>query len=301
MKILTFDVEDWFHLLAVDSAKTVADWSRFESRLEKNMEGIFSVLAGHRVGATFFCLGWVAEKHPEIIRTIDRLGFEIGSHGHTHQLVYEQDRRGFRMDVERSVKTIEDLIGKKVRAFRAPGFSMTAETLWAFAVLSDLGIEVDSSIFPGVRGHGGFPSYGASSPNILDYGGVRIKEFPISAKALFSRKLFFSGGGYFRLLPYSLIKLWSGESDYLMTYFHPRDFDPGQPVMPGLSRTRRFKSYVGLSRSKEKLERLLADFSFSDIGTACKTIDWTTVPEIRFGSGITVLPAGEEPPGHRGA
>jgi polysaccharide deacetylase family protein (PEP-CTERM system associated) len=282
MKILTFDVEDWFHLLDVDSSRTETDWSRYESRLQKNMERVFSVLEKHRVGATFFCLGWVAEKHPDIVRTIDRLGYEIGSHGHSHQLVYEQGQRGFRTDVERSIRTIEDLIGKKVRIFRAPGFSITEKTLWAFPVLSDLGIDIDSSVFPGIRGHGGFASYGASSPNILSYGGINIKEFPVSSKTVLSKKIFFSGGGYFRLLPYSLIRSWSGASDYMMAYFHPRDFDPGQPMMPGLPLDRRFKSYVGLGRSKEKLERLLADFGFSDIGTASKTIDWRTVPQIRF-------------------
>ena len=279
MKILTFDVEDWYHLLAVDSAKTVTEWNRYESRLNQNMERIFSVLEKHRAGATFFCLGWVVEKLPDIIRTIDKLGYEIGSHGHMHKLVFEQDQRGFRADVERSIKTIEDLIGKKVRIFRAPGFSITT---WAVAILADLGIEIDSSVFPGIRGHGGFPSYGASSPNILNCGGIKIKEFPISTKMVFSKKIFFSGGGYFRLLPYSLIKSWSGKADYVMTYFHPRDFDPGQPVVPGLPLHRRFKSYVGLSRSKKKLERLLADFRFTDIGTACKAIDWKTVREIRF-------------------
>jgi polysaccharide deacetylase family protein (PEP-CTERM system associated) len=279
MKILTFDVEDWFHLLAVESVKTETGWNRYESRLQKNMECIYSVLEKHRVGATFFCLGWVAENFPDIIRTIDKLGYEIGSHAHMHQLVYEQDESGFRADVERSIKTIEDLIGKKVRTFRAPGFSITGEVPWAFAILSDLGIEIDSSVFPGKRGHGGFPSYGEASPNILNYNGIKIKEFPISTKTIFSRKIFFSGGGYFRLLPYSLIKSWSKQADYMMTYFHPRDFDPEQPVMPGLSLYRRFKSYVGLSGTKNKLEQLLTDFSFSDVRTACKIIDWRSVRE----------------------
>jgi polysaccharide deacetylase family protein (PEP-CTERM system associated) len=241
------------------------------------MERILSVLEKHNVRASFFCLGWIAEKHPDIIRTIDKLGYEIGSHSYHHQLVYEQDKNVFRTDVEKSVKTIEDIIGKKVRIYRAPGFSITETTTWAFEILCDMGIEVDSSVFPAKRAHGGFPSYGKGEPSVFLINGKAIKEFPINVYPFLSRNIVFSGGGYFRLLPYSFIKRFSKNSAYIMTYFHPRDFDANQPMIQELPLSRKFKSYVGLKSALSKLDKYLTDFSFIDITTAEKETDWDNV------------------------
>ena len=282
MNILTFDIEEWFHILDNNSTKNEKDWVNYESRIHSNMAKIYHILDATNSKASFFVLGWIAEKYPELIREICDRGHEIGSHTHLHQLVYEQDRNIFYQDVDRSIKTLEDVTGKKVKMFRAPGFSITETNKWAFEVLHELGIEIDSSVFPARRSHGGFAKYGTSEPSILKYNGVQLKEFPINAYNIFDKPLMFSGGGYFRLLPYNVIKSFTKKSSYVMSYFHPRDFDPTQPMIEDLSLQRKFKSYVGLKTSKRKLINLLDAFEFTDIATANDIIDWKKVRNIKL-------------------
>lgn len=282
MKILTFDIEDWFHLLDNDSTKSIKQWSNFDSRIRIGMDLIYDILEITQKSATFFVVGWMAEKYPEIIREISARGYEIGSHTHLHQLAFEQDRKTFYKDVEKSINTLEDCIGKKVTSFRAPGFSITKENLWAFEVLHELGITIDSSVFPVGRAHGGLPSYNASTPSIIEYNGIKLKEFPINTHTILGKPFIFSGGGYFRLLPYELIKSFTKKSDYVMSYFHPRDFDYKQPIVPGLSLSRRFKSYVGLRTCKSKLDKWLLDFDFVDLNKADQLINWDHVPLIKL-------------------
>jgi peptidoglycan-N-acetylglucosamine deacetylase len=282
MRILTFDIEEWFHLLDNDSTKSVNQWNSFESRIHYGMNLIYDIIDKYQVKATFFVVGWIAEKYPEIIREISDRGLEIGSHTHLHQLAYQQDRQTFYNDVEKSIKTLEDCIGKKVTSFRAPGFSITKNNLWAFEVLHELGITKDSSIFPAGRAHGGLPSYGTAIPSIIEYNGLNLKEFPINTHAILGKPFIFSGGGYFRLLPYEIIKKFTLQSTYVMTYFHPRDFDIEQPMVPGLSYSRRFKSYVGIKNCKSKLERWIYDFDFIDLNQSDQLINWNQVPVIKL-------------------
>ncbi len=282
MNILTYDIEEWFHILDNESTQSEKEWGNFESRIHKNMDRIFEQLERNGVSATFFCVGWVAEKYPEIIKMIVDKGYEIGSHTRMHQLVYSQSPQEFKNDVEHSIKTLQDLSGQRVLYFRAPGFSITENNKWAFEILHELGIEIDCSVFPSSRTHGGFPTYGAAKPSIINYNGLHIKELPLNYVKAFDKKVVFSGGGYFRLYPYSLIKKWTEKSDYVMTYFHPRDFDAGQPRIEGLSRARKFKSYVNLKRTEEKLDRWLQDFEFVDIKSANEKIDWGKVPVINL-------------------
>jgi polysaccharide deacetylase family protein (PEP-CTERM system associated) len=282
MNILTFDIEEWFHLLDNESTKTEKNWQNYESRIEQNIDRIFKILESTNTQASFFVLGWIANKYPNIIREICDRGYEIGSHTDLHQLVYNQDRESFFQDVDRSVKTLEDISGKKIRMFRAPGFSITEESLWAFEVLYELGIEIDSSIFPAGRSHGGLKSYGTAQPSILEYNGFRLKEFPINTKPFLKHSIIFSGGGYFRLLPYNLIKNYTKDSDYVMSYFHPRDFDYEQPMIRDLSVSRKFKSYVGLKNAEKKLTNWLRDFQFVDINKADNLINWNKVKVIKL-------------------
>ena len=277
MRILTFDIEEWFHILDNSETKGEIEWKKYESRIHRNINKIFEIIDNSNVSATFFVVGWIAEKYPDIVRLISEMGFEIGSHTHLHQLAYEQDRNIFLKDVEKSIKTIEDCSGKKVRSFRAPGFSITEKNKWAFEVLCELGIEIDASVFPAGRAHGGMPKYKFSEPSFLKYNGVKIKEFPINTYSILGKPFIFSGGGYFRLFPYTIVKKLTSKSDYVMTYFHPRDFDFEQPLIPGLSPLRKFKSYVGLKSCQSKLEKWLNDFSFIDIETADNMIDWENV------------------------
>jgi len=275
MRILTIDIEEWFHLLDHPATRSEKEWDNYEIRIHENMETIFRILDRYNVSASFFVVGWIAEKYPEIVRMIDERGYQIGSHTHTHQLAHEQDRKTFYKDVEKSIKTIEDCIGKKVELFRAPGFSISEENKWAFEVLYELGITTDSSVFPIDHAHGGLVGYPSAKPSLLKYNGITLKEFPINSLNMVGKQMVFSGGGYFRLLPYQIIKRSTFKSDYVMGYFHPRDFDFKQPLIQDLSAFRRFKSYVGLKSCRPKLEKWLRDFEFIDIRGADKKINWS--------------------------
>ncbi len=274
MNILTFDIEEWFHILDNESTKTEKEWSSYEYRLDANMDRIFELLERKDQKATFFCLGWVAREFPHILKKIDAMGFEIATHSDRHQLAYEQSKEEFKNDLENSIKSIEDVTGKKVTIYRAPGFSLKEENKWVFEELVRHGIEIDCSVFPAKRAHGGFESYGHAQPTIVKLGANTIKEFPINLFRVGSKSLIFSGGGYFRIFPYWMIKVMMKRSNYVMTYFHPRDFDPNQPIIEGLSTMKKFKSYVGLDSAFGKLEKLITDFEFVDIEQANKSIDW---------------------------
>lgn len=280
MHILTFDIEDWFHILDNPDTKGVTEWSNFESRLDQNMDTIFRILDKHRQKATFFVVGWIAEKHPDQIKRIVENGHELGSHTYLHQLVYSQRPEEFKQDLTRSIRVLEDISGQKVKYFRAPGFSITSETPWAFEALLANGIEIDSSVFPSARSHGGFPQFGTAKPAIIELNGMQLKEFPINTHRIVGKDVIFSGGGYFRLLPYKAIQKFTQQSEYVMTYFHPRDFDYEQPMLPGLNLARKFKSYYGLKQTEDKLNRWLADFEFIDMKTAEKQVDWDKVNKI---------------------
>ena len=282
MRILTFDIEEWFHILDNEKTKSVNEWNSFDSRIHLGMNMIYDILENTEKRATFFVVGWIAKKYPEIIRDISDRGYDIGSHSHLHQLAYGLDRKTFYNDVEKSIKTLEDCTGMKVSSFRAPGFSITENNIWAFEVLHELGITTDSSVFPAGRAHGGFQSYNFAIPSIIDYNGIRLKEFPINTHSIFGKPFVYSGGGYFRLLPYKVIENWTLQSSYIMTYFHPRDFDSEQPIVPGLSPLRYFKSYVGIKTCKSKLEKYLNKFDFIDLKEADQSINWDNVAEIKL-------------------
>ena len=281
MRILTFDIEDWFHILDNMETQAVESWSEFESRIDEGVDRILEALDRVDAQATFFCLGWIAEKYPSVIRRIINQGFEIGSHSFAHQLVYSQNRAKFKEDLDRSIASIEEASGQKVRMFRAPGFSITENSLWAFDELVERGIEIDCSIFPAPRAHGGLPGFDFSAPArlILNNDNV-LRCFPINTLSILGRKIVYSGGGYFRLLPWWYLDSRFSRDNYVMTYFHPRDFDADQPLVPGLSLARRFKSYVGLGGAMNKLEKLLDKYDFVSVGQAHDQIDWATTVEV---------------------
>lgn len=274
MKILTFDIEDWFHILENDHNANLSNWNKFESRLENNLNKILFMLERKNQKATFFCLGWIAEKYPKLIQKIDEMGFEIGSHSNLHILAYEQNKSQFRKDLIDSINSIENITNKKVKYYRAPGFSLIEKNKWVFEELINQGIEIDCSIFPASRAHGGFRNFPSNKPALVSFNSQLIKEFPINTFKIFGKSIIFSGGGYFRLMPYPIIKELTNKSDYIMSYFHPRDFDQYQPIIKTLTPFRKFKSYVGLNSSLSKLERLLEQFKFIDLKEANKKIFW---------------------------
>lgn len=281
MNILTFDIEEWFHILDFEETRNEEQWKTYEVRIYENVERIFRILEETNTQATFFIIGWIAKTYPDLVKRIASR-YQIGSHTMNHQLIWQQTPDEFREDVSSSVKFLEDLTGQKVTAFRVPGFSIRETEGWAFETLAELGITTDCSVFPAHHAHGGMPSYSKPVPSIISYKDIQIKEFPVSTKILAGHHIIFSGGGYFRLLPYPLIKKWSSEQDYLLSYIHPRDLDAGQPMLKGLPLKRKFKSYVGLNSAERKLRQYLTDFHFTDVATADSQTDWSNAPVVRL-------------------
>lgn len=305
MNILTFDIEEWFHLLDFDATRTESEWGKYEVRIYENVDRILDILEETNTKATFFIIGWVAKTYPDIVKKIASK-YQIGTHTMNHQLIWQQTPDEFRNDVESSIKLLQDITGQPIECFRAPGFSIRESEAWAFDILNDLGIKYDCSVFPAHHAHGGMPSYGAPVPSIIKHNDVIIKEFPVTTKEVMGKPIIFSGGGYFRLIPYSLLHKWGSEASkgnknhlvpvfsiengnkvvnnegYLLSYIHPRDLDAGQPMLEGLPMTRKFKSYVGLKGAADKLRKLLTDLQFTDIHTAAVNICWNKVPIVKI-------------------
>ena len=273
MKFITFDIEDWFHILDHPETANPNSWDKFESRIDHGVGRILDLMDKHDLKGTFFCLGWIAEKHPHIIKRIDTAGHHIGTHSYNHQLAYEQTEEEYRNDLSDSIKILSDLTGKKIDTYRAPGFSIKESNLWAFDVMSEEGIRYDSSVFPANRAHGGLSQFITDQPcKVITKKGYEIIELPMNTVSLLGQKFVFSGGGYFRLLPYCYLRKLFKSEEYVMTYFHPRDFDAGQPIISGLSKIRRFKSYNGISSSITKLDNVLLNNKLRSIRDFNQTI-----------------------------
>jgi polysaccharide deacetylase family protein (PEP-CTERM system associated) len=280
MNILTFDVEEWFHLLENASTSTEKEWNTYPVRIHENMDRIFAILERHKQKATFFVLGWIAKRYPEIVRKISDKGYDIGFHTNNHELIHQLTPESFRKDLTDGLNYLQQVTGKQVLFFRAPGFSLTESCNWAFDILAEMGIRYDSSVFPTHHAHGGYPSFLSVTPTLIKTNHGEIMEFPISNAKIAGRSIVFSGGGYFRLFPYQMIKYYTKKADYVMSYIHPRDLDAKQPMIRDLPLKRKFKSYVGLKTAASKLEKWLCDFEFTDILTASSIIDWTQTPAL---------------------
>ena len=271
MNIITFDIEDWYNH---DDYSRDFDWDKHEVRIYEGVDKILSALEDKRIKGTFFCLGWIAEKHPAIIRKISGAGHHIGCHSYQHELATRLTPDKFKADIYKAKSLIEDTCGKEVNAFRVPSFSINNTNLWVFEVLAALGFKYDSSIFPSTHEFGGFPGIKLREPFLIKVGDSIIKEFPVNLKSVFGRKIIYSGGGYFRVVPYSLIYRWTKQTHYTMSYFHPSDFDPGQPHMPQLSLMRQLKNRIGLKYAYAKFKKYLDDFDLIALEYADEIIDW---------------------------
>ena len=271
MKIMTFDIEDWYcHDVKTDRL----DWEEQEVRIYEGVENILSALEENDVTATFFCLGWLAEHHPRVIQMIADAGHQVGCHSYKHELATKLTPEQFRENTLRAKNALEDIIGKSVELYRAPAFSITEDNLFAFDTLVELGFTTDCSVFPAHRDDGGMPSYEFGEPGILEHNGMRLKEFPIHPYCIGGKKIVYSGGGYFRLFPYWLIKNLTSKQEYVMSYLHPSDFDPDQPKMDYLPAWNRWKNSVGLKGAYRKFCHYLKDFDFINIEAADKLFDW---------------------------
>ena len=262
---LSFDIEDWFHMVEISAVSDPQTWPDLDSIVERYTEWIVQTVTEAKVRATFFMLGWVAERYPELVKLIADNGHELGTHSYWHRKVYELTPETFRQDMARSIDAIESAGGKKVLGFRAPSFSITPGAEWAFDVLHDLGLRYDASLFPARRGHGGYPCPMEAHSFTGAPSGRPMPELPMSVMRLAGIRMPFSGGGYLRLLPERLIRRGFRQLNRqgipVVVYLHPRDFAPDCPRVP-MPPHRRFKCYVGLAGTKDKLCMLLRHYRF---------------------------------------
>ena len=266
--IFTVDVEEYFHAHALASAAPLSRWHTLESRVVDSTVRLMDLLARHEAHATFFVLGWVAERYPDLVQAIAARGHELASHGYAHRLVYDQTPDAFREDVRRAKDLIESAAAQPVRGYRAPSFSVTTRSMWALDVLLEEGYTYDASIFPIRHDRYGIPD-APRWPHTIERGRGRIFEVPGSTVRLGSTNLPVAGGGYFRILPYAwtrwgIARVNTAERQPAIFYLHPWEIDPDQPRLPA-GWLGRFRHYRNLRKAEPRLRALLTDFSFAPL------------------------------------
>jgi polysaccharide deacetylase family protein (PEP-CTERM system associated) len=262
---MTVDVEDYFQVQAFAGTIDRADWDHLPCRVERNTDAVLALFAEHNVRATFFTLGWVAERYPALIGRIVAAGHELASHGLAHHRADSQSPEQFRADVRRTKKILEDCGGAPVKGYRAASFSIGRSNLWAFEVLAEEGYAYSSSVYPVRHDLYGMPEAPRFPFRPID--GQRFREFPITTARFSGRNLPCGGGGYFRLLPYAISRYAIGkvhreDSRPVVFYFHPWEIDPGQPRRSDAPLKSRLRHYTNLGRMESKLRRLLQHFSW---------------------------------------
>jgi len=258
---LTIDVEDYFQVSAFAPYIRRDEWDARECRIERNVDRILALLAEREVHATFFTLGWIAERYPQLVRRIVASGHELASHGYGHERASDLTPAAFNADITRAKGILEDLSGQAVTGYRAPSFSIGTRNLWAFDALVKAGYQYSSSIYPIQHDHYGMPD----SPRFAYRVGNGLLEVPITTLRLFNRNLPSSGGGWFRLLPYALSRWMIGkvnrdDGEPAVFYFHPWELDCEQPRVAGIDAKTRFRHYVNIPRMESRLQSLLGDF-----------------------------------------
>jgi len=275
LNVFTVDVEDYFQVSAFERHVDRARWDDFPSRVVDNTHRLLRLLDRRQVQGTFFVLGWVARRHPELVRSIHAAGHELASHGFWHRLVYEQTPDEFRRDLRDSRDAIAAAAGAVVTMYRAPSFSITTRSLWALDVLVEEGFTVDASVFPIRHDRYGLPHAERTLHRLPTPAGDSIWEFPASTARLVGMNLPVAGGGYFRLYPWSVTRrllgrINAGEQQPFMFYTHPWEVDPEQPRVAGPGLRSRFRHYVNLASTAGKLERLFDTFQFTTLGAAVR-------------------------------
>jgi len=263
---LSIDVEDYFQVSAFAGHIDRARWDDIPRRVERNVDRLLEVLERHGAHATFFTLGWIAERHPHMVTRIAAAGHEVASHGYSHRRATELDQDAFANDVRSAKNILEDITGASVSGYRAPSFSIGRDNLWAFDALSAAGYRYSSSVYPVRHDHYGMPE----APRFPYRVRQDLVEIPVTTTRLFGQNLPAGGGGYFRLAPYEISR-WAirrvNEQDGrpAIFYCHPWEFDPGQPRVPGIGWKTRFRHYVNLERTEARLARLLGDFRWDRV------------------------------------
>jgi polysaccharide deacetylase family protein (PEP-CTERM system associated) len=265
---LTVDVEDYFQVSAFAPHIDRESWDRLPCRVERNVDTILALFAEHGARATWFTLGWIAERYPGLVRRIVEGGHELASHGYAHRRATEQSRQDFREDITRAKGLLEDIGGVRVQGYRAPSFSIGCDNLWALECLGQAGYRYSSSVYPIHHDHYGMPD----APRFAFYpqGGAGLLEIPVTTVRLFNRNLPAGGGGYFRLLPYSvsrwcLKRVNAVDKQPCIFYFHPWEIDPGQPRQSGVGLKTRFRHYVNLSAMERRIRALCEDFTWDRV------------------------------------
>ena len=260
---LTIDVEDYFQVSAFAPYIPRSHWESKSCRIEHNVDRILHMLDDHKTKATFFTLGWVAERYPELVRSIVAGGHELASHGYGHERASDLDEMSFFNDIDSSRKLLEDIAGLQVKGYRAPSFSIGKTNLWAFDCLERAGYLYSSSIYPIRHDHYGMPD----APRFAHKVRNSLLEIPVTTACFFERNWPASGGGYFRLMPYAMSR-WLLErvnredGQPAIFYFHPWEIDADQPRIPGINLKTRFRHYLNLHRTEARIRRLLEDFGW---------------------------------------
>jgi polysaccharide deacetylase family protein (PEP-CTERM system associated) len=260
---MTVDVEDYFQVSAFERHIPRSSWDQLPCRVERNLESILRLLADNGVHGTFFTLGWIAQRYPGLVRRIVDAGHELASHGFSHGRANEQGREQFLDDVRRAKALLEDTAGVAVKGYRAPSFSIGRMNLWALECLAEVGYKYSSSIYPIHHDHYGMPD----APRFphRPRNAQQLLEIPVTTVRIMNRNFPAGGGGYFRLLPYS-ISTWCLrrvnrlDRQPCVFYFHPWEIDPDQPKQQGIDAKTRFRHYVNLARMRARIEKLLQDF-----------------------------------------
>lgn len=262
---LSVDVEDWFHVGAFENVIERSSWEWLDDRVERNCEEILELFAECDVQATFFTLGWVAQRHPQLMRRIAAQGHELASHGWDHARVFRMDRKEFAADLDRSRKAIEDAAGVQVTGYRAPSFSIDHRTPWAYMVLAEQGYAYSSSVAPITHDHYGWREAPRFAFKPLPWSD--LVEIPVTTAELGGKRLAAGGGGFFRVLPYAFSR-WAirqvnrREGRPAVFYFHPWEIDPSQPRVPNAPLKSRLRHYTNLDGMAGKLRQLIADFAW---------------------------------------
>ncbi len=270
MKInaLSIDVEEWFQVSAFDSILSPASWAGFSPRVEANVLVLLDLLAAAKLQATFFILGWVAERHPQLVQRLAAAGHEIASHGTMHQRVWRLDPKAFAQDLSRSKRALEDAAGVAVTGYRAPSFSIDPRTPWAYPILAEQGFTYSSSVAPFGHDHYGWPGSPPSAWRPLP--GSDFLELPVASISLFGRRIGAGGGGFFRLYPYALSRWMLRRVNQMgasaVFYIHPWEIDLDQPRLPEAPLAAQWRHQVGRASMLGKLHRLMRDFSWAPVG-----------------------------------
>jgi polysaccharide deacetylase family protein (PEP-CTERM system associated) len=263
---LTIDVEDYFQVSALAPYIARTEWEERDCRVERNVDRILQMLADHGAEATFFTLGWVAERYPQMVRRIVDSGHELASHGYAHRRATEQHEDAFHADIQLAKVVLEDTAGVEVKGYRAPSFSIGADNPWAFDCIERAGYRYSSSVYPIRHDHYGMPD----APRFRHRVRERLLEVPVTTTRLFDRNWPAGGGGYFRLMPYAMSR-WllrrvnRVDGEAAIFYFHPWEIDHEQPRVQGLDAKTRFRHYLNLARTERRLRQLLQDFRWGRV------------------------------------